>query len=242
MTDGRVPLSLAFESAETKRRYNRRLFGIIAPRYDLITRVLSYGQDQRWKRHLVKQSQAKTGERALDLACGTGDLAFALAARGARVLALDLTLPMLAEARRKPGADRLAWIAGDIAALPIASESVDVVTTGYGLRNVPGLVESLEEISRVLKPGGRFLSLDFNRPDGALLRAAYLGYLSVVGAALGRVLHGDGDTYRYIAASLARYPGAGAVVETMRRAGFADAAWTPVLGGLMAVHTGTKGA
>lgn len=242
MSDPRVPLDRAFDSPEIKLRYNRRLFGIIAPRYDLVTRVLSYGQDQRWKRRLVERAAVVPGERALDLACGTGDIALALARRGARVVGLDLTLPMLERAKSKPCASRAAWVAGDMSQLPVATASVDLVTAGYGLRNVPVLEHGLGEIARVLRPGGRFLSLDFNRPEGAALRSAYLAYLGVVGACLGRVLHGDGDTYRYIAASLRRYPGAPAVAAAMERAGFVDATWTPLLGGLMALHAGTRGA
>ena len=101
---------------------------------------------------------------------------------------------------------------------------------------MPSLDAGLTEIARVLRPGGRFLSLDFNRPDGVLLREAYLAYLAVVGSALGRVLHGDGDTYRYIAASLRRYPGAAAVVVAHARAGFAHVEWHPLIGGLMSLH------
>jgi demethylmenaquinone methyltransferase/2-methoxy-6-polyprenyl-1,4-benzoquinol methylase len=235
-------LDRAFDTPEIKRQYNRRLFATIAPRYDLITRLLSYGQDQPWKRRLVERAAIAPGERALDLACGTGDIAFALAGRGARVVGLDMAMPMLERAKSKPDAGRVAWVAGDMSALPVATASVDLVTAGYGLRNAPVLADGLAEIARVLKPGGRFLSLDFNRPEGALLRSAYLAYLGAVGACLGRVLHGDGDTYRYIAASLRRYPGAPAVAAAMARAGFADATWTPLLGGLMALHVGTRGA
>lgn len=241
MTDPRIPLERAFDSPQVKREYNKRLFGIIAPRYDFITRFLSYGQDQRWKRRLIEMAAVSPGERTLDLACGTGDLALALAANGARVTAIDLTLPMLRCARARPAAERVRWVAGDMSALPVATASVDIVTAGYGLRNVPVLSVALGEIARVLRPGGRFLSLDFNRPDVLWLRETYLAYLAVVGAALGRALHGDGDTYRYIAASLRRYPGADAVVSEMRLAGFTDARWTPLLGGLMALHTGVWG-
>lgn len=231
-------LADAFTSPDAKRRYNRRLFGTIAPRYDLITRFLSYGRDQHWKTALVARASVRAGERALDLACGTGDLAFQLARRGARVAALDLTPPMLQIAARKDEGGTIAWLAGDMARLPVANRAVTLVTAGYGLRNVPDLDDALREIVRVLAPGGRFLSLDFNRPDGVLLREAYLAYLAVVGSAVGLVLHRDPDTYRYIAASLRRYPGAPAVADRMRRAGLARVQWQPLLGGLMALHEG----
>jgi demethylmenaquinone methyltransferase/2-methoxy-6-polyprenyl-1,4-benzoquinol methylase len=121
-------------------------------------------------------------------------------------------------------------------ALPFADRSFDLVTTGYGLRNVPNLPEAIDEIARVLTPGGVALSLDFNRPANGIVRRAYLLYLSVVGSVLGSMLHGDPDTYRYIAASIRRYPGAEAVGRMMAARGFKDVRCLPLLGGLMAIH------
>jgi demethylmenaquinone methyltransferase/2-methoxy-6-polyprenyl-1,4-benzoquinol methylase len=126
-------------------------------------------------------------------------------------------------------------------ALPFASSTFDVVTTGYGLRNVPDLELALEEIRRVLVPGGRLLSLDFNRPGNAAIRAVYLSYLTLVGSALGTALHGDPDTYRYIPESIRNYPGAHGVARMMRERGFTGVRVLPVLGGLMAIHMGVRG-
>jgi ubiquinone/menaquinone biosynthesis methyltransferase len=246
-------LTDALSAPDRKARYVARLFATIADRYDLITRLLSYGRDQHWKRRLIATAAIAPGERVLDLACGTGDLAFAAAARGARVIGLDLTPRMvqLAKAHALAHADAHAhahrhaargatFTVGDMMSLPVASESIDVITTGYGLRNVPVLDESIREIHRVLVPGGRLLSLDFNRPSSAPLRAAYLAYLTVVGSTVGWALHGDPDTYRYIPESIKRYPGAEAVVQRLRDAGFREARWEPVLGGLMAIHVAVK--
>jgi demethylmenaquinone methyltransferase/2-methoxy-6-polyprenyl-1,4-benzoquinol methylase len=237
----RVALRDAFASADSKRRYNRRMFGIIAPRYDLITRVLSYGQDQRWKARLVDLAGDCAGRRVLDLASGTGDLALALVERGALVLGLDLTPGMLRIAASKPRGRSIPWVTADMTHLPVGTASMDLVTVSYGLRNVPVLADALAEIARVLRPGGRLLSLDFNRPEGVVLREIYLRYLAAAGSLLGLVLHGDADVYRYISASLRRYPGAPAVAASMRAAGFREAGWQPLLGGLMALHTATKG-
>jgi len=229
-----------------KAPYVRRLFATIADRYDLITVLLSYGQDRRWKRRLLEMAEPLEGLRLIDLACGTGDIAVAAAARGAVVTGLDLTPRMIQIARDKTGAGSafgsVGFVVGDMMTLPFASESCDVVTTGYGLRNVPALVPAVQEIGRVLKPGGLFLSLDFNRPRSAIVRAAYHAYLSAVGSAVGLVLHGDADTYRYIAESIRTYPGADAIVELLDRHGFTNATWRPVLGGLLAIHVARRDA
>src|SRR5437764_3534747 len=137
-----------------KRRYVRALFATIADRYDFITVALSYGQDRRWKRRLIDLASPRRGSRALDLATGTGDIAFALAARGARVVGLDITPRMIELARAKPdGARReghalrgsARFLIGDMSALPFAGQTFDLVTTGYGLRNVPDLALSMSE-------------------------------------------------------------------------------------------------
>jgi len=221
-----------------KRRYVRSLFATIADRYDFITVALSYGQDRRWKRRVVDLASPRSGARALDLATGTGDIAFALAARGARVTGLDITLRMIELARAKrDGADRRAsFLVGDMLALPFPPGSFDIVTTGYGLRNVPRLDTAIDEIHRVLAPGGQFVSLDFNRPENAIVRAAYLAYLTTVGGALGWALHRDPDTYRYIPASIRQYPGAAAVARMFEARGFRAVRSHDVLGGLMAIH------
>jgi demethylmenaquinone methyltransferase / 2-methoxy-6-polyprenyl-1,4-benzoquinol methylase len=123
---------------------------------------------------------------------------------------------------------------------PFGDTRFDVVTAGYGIRNVPAIQPALGEIHRVLRPGGTFLSLDFNRPEHALMRSIYLGYLTVVGSTLGFVLHSDPDTYRYIPESIRRYPGAAAVCELALGSGFTRCDWIPVLGGLMAIHRAVK--
>jgi demethylmenaquinone methyltransferase/2-methoxy-6-polyprenyl-1,4-benzoquinol methylase len=240
MTRPSLPESLA--SPESKAPYVRRLFATIADRYDLITRLLSYGRDAAWKRRLVALSDAGSATRALDVACGTGDIAFALAERGARVTGLDLTLRMLQLARAKtPSRRAVAFTTGDMMALPFGDAGFDLVTAGYGLRNVPSLQPAIDEIRRVLRPGGLLLSLDFNRPSNALMRAIYLGYLTIVGSTLGWLLHRDPDTYRYIPESIKRYPGADGVAALLARSGFEQCRVIPLLGGLMAINVATRG-
>ncbi|MEO8260567.1 MAG: ubiquinone/menaquinone biosynthesis methyltransferase [Acidobacteriota bacterium] len=226
-----------------KRRYVRTLFATIADRYDLITVVLSYGQDRRWKRRLVDLAAPDRGARALDLATGTGDIAFALAAAGAEVIGLDVTLRMIELARAKAaGSQTTRFLVGDMLELPFPARSFDVVTVGYGLRNVPDLDTAIAEMFRVVRPGGRVLSLDFNRPANRAVRLAYLAYLTLVGSSLGWLLHRDPDTYRYIPASLRTYPGSAGVADRLKRGGFVKVVHHPVLGGLMSIHEAHKDA
>lgn len=236
----------AFDTPEAKLALNKRLFSTIAPRYDLITRVLSYGQDARWKRRvaeIVRTSSEPSGRRPrlLDLACGTGDIALSLAGSH-DVTGLDLTLPMLQLAHDRTRESRLParWIAGDMTYLPFHDRAFDAVTTSYGLRNVPALEQALKEIARVLRPGGLLVSLDFNKPASPLMRAVYLSYLTAAGAVLGLLLHRDSATYRYIPHSIRHYPNARGVAHMMEGAGFSDVRIEPKLGGLMTIHAARK--
>ena len=138
--------------------------------------------------------------------------------------------------RSRDQAPLASFITGDMTSLPFRSASFDLVTTGYGLRNVPDLNAAIDEIARVLKPGGRLLSLDFNRPENAIVRAAYLAYLTIVGATLGWILHRDPDTYRYIPESIRRYPGARGVADRLAARGFDHVTVIPLLFGLMSLH------
>ena len=233
-----MTLRSTLSTPEGKRRYVRRLFATIADRYDFITRFLSYGQDRRWKQRLLTLARIGARDRVLDLACGTGDLLFAAAADARLAVGLDLTHRMLQLARSRHA--RIPLVTGDMLALPFGESCFDVVTTGYGLRNVPDLLSAIHEIRRVLVPGGRLLSLDFNKPANRVVRSAYLAYLTVVGSALGAVLHRDPNTYRYIPESIRQYPGATGVARLMEAAGFREVRVVPLLGGLMAIHTARK--
>ena len=240
-------LQTAFDSPNHKQRYVRSLFATIADRYDLITMVLSFGRDRGWKRRLVDEAQLERGEAVIDLACGTGDIAFEAARRGAVAFGLDVTPRMIEIAHAKANRAKIEddwpiplFAVGDMMTVPFATASVDVVTTGYGLRNVPELAVAVDEVARVLKPGGRLLSLDFNRPESPVVRKAFLTYLNAVGAALGWLLHRDPDTYRYIPESIKRYPGARGVANLLRDHGFDQVRIVPLMLGLMTLHVATR--
>jgi demethylmenaquinone methyltransferase/2-methoxy-6-polyprenyl-1,4-benzoquinol methylase len=235
-----MTLRSTISTPEGKRRYVRRLFATIADRYDFITGFLSYGQDRRWKRRVIELADLTATDRVLDLACGTGDLLFGAVPPAQSGVGLDVTHRMLVLAQRRRSDSRTPFITADMLALPFIDSRFTVVTTGYGLRNVPDIDQALREIHRVLAPGGRLLSLDFNRPDNALVRGVYHTYLTIVGSLLGLALHGDPDTYRYIPESIRNYPGAKAVAALMTRVGFVDVRVIPVLGGLMAIHVARK--
>jgi demethylmenaquinone methyltransferase/2-methoxy-6-polyprenyl-1,4-benzoquinol methylase len=225
----------AISTPAGKKRYVRRLFDTIADRYDLITVLLSYGLDSRWKDRLIELAAITSDDRVLDVACGTGDILVRARRKTRLAVGLDVTFRMLLHAAGKSEpSPRL--VAGDMQELPFAPSSFTVVTAGYGLRNVPHLEQAIDEIARVLAPRGRLASLDFNRPTQPALRTLYLAYLTIVGSVLGFVLHQDPDTYRYIPESIRNYPGAEGVASLLAARGFTEVRVVPLLGGLMAIH------
>lgn len=241
----KLDLKEHISSKENKQRYVNRLFETIAGRYDFFTAFMSYGMDRGWKRKLVDMAGLKGGEVALDLACGTGDITFEIASRlkQGRAVGLDITRSMLEIAERKRRESQTANVdfhRADIMHIPFGDGSFDCVTGGYALRNVPDVAGALSEIMRVLKPGGRFLSLDFGHPSNRLYRWLYLNYLIVVGSTVGLMLHGDMDTYRYIPETLKLYPGQRGVEKMMRSAGFVDTGFREFGGGIMAINYGAK--
>ena len=215
------------------------LFASIAPRYDLINDLQSFGLHRRWKRRLIELAGIKAGEEALDLCCGTGDIAFALEAAGARVSGVDFSEPMLSVARRRSRGG-VRFEQGDALALRFPERSFDVVTVGYGLRNLRSIEAGLAEIARVTRPGGRLLVLDFGKPSNRLWRALYFLHLRTMVPLMGRLFCGDSQTHGYILESLRRYPEAGGIVRRMEEAGWVDVEWWSLLGGVMTIHRGRR--
>lgn len=222
----------------------REMFSRLAGRYDLVNDVMSFGLHRRWKRDTVRLGLERGGRplRWLDLCCGTGDIALYAERSGGevRVVGLDFTLPMLAVARRRvpAGSGAARFVEGDATALPFGDGSFDVVTVGYGLRNLADPALGLSEMRRVLAPGGRAVVLDFGKPDNPVASALYWGFLRTIMPAMGWIFHGDPDTYAYIPASLERYPAQRGVEKLMKDAGFVNVGYENRLLGAMGLNVG----
>jgi ubiquinone/menaquinone biosynthesis methyltransferase len=195
------------------------MFSTIAPRYDFITRLFSYGMDRRWKRMGVERAELPSDPVVLDLASGTGDFSKLVAGRypAARSIAVDLTERMLRLARQSGVREA---VCGDASRLPFPDGAFDCVFIGYGLRNFPNLEQSVREIRRVTRPGGLFVSLDFFLPANPMLRAVYLGYLYAQGFVWGLLLHGRPRVYTYIPDSLRSFVSIDDFSSRLQKAGY----------------------
>jgi demethylmenaquinone methyltransferase/2-methoxy-6-polyprenyl-1,4-benzoquinol methylase len=213
----------------------RTMFDRIAPVYDVMNRVMTAGLDVRWRR-LAASAAVRPGDRVLDAACGTGDLAIAdLKAGAGRVTGLDFSERMLERARRKE--TRVEWIQGDMLALPFADATFDAATVGFGVRNVADLPLALTELRRVLRPGGRLAILEITQPRGALKPFFSLWFDRVV-PLLGKVLPG-GSAYTYLPESVKRFPSAEGLAALLRESAFGDVEFKLMAGTIVAIHTGT---
>lgn len=226
------------------------LFATIAHRYDLINDLQSFGMHRFWKRRLIRMADPRPGEKALDLCCGTGDVAFALAAQGPEVVGLDFSAPMLAVAEKrsqelelnsgKRVGTQVHFVQGDAQKTPFEDATFDVVTISYGLRNLASLDAGLREMKRLAKPGGRILVLDFGKPDNTLWRACYFGYLRAFVPLLGRIFCGDSDTHGYILESLLHYAAQNGVATKMTELGLRNVSIINLMGGMMSINYGTR--
>ncbi len=211
----------------------RAMFDRIAPVYDAMNRVMTAGLDQRWRR-ITARSVVRPGDRVLDGACGTGDLAIADLEAGGVVTGLDFSERMLERARRKSAV--VEWVRGDLTSLPFEDGSFEAATVGFGVRNVEDLERALAELRRVLGGGGRVGILEITRPTGPL-RLFYGLWFDRIVPLLGKVLPG-GAAYAYLPASVRRFPGPEDIAEQLRRAGFEQVRYRTFAGGIVALHTG----
>jgi demethylmenaquinone methyltransferase / 2-methoxy-6-polyprenyl-1,4-benzoquinol methylase len=217
----------------------REMFRTIAPRYDFISRVFSYGMDRRWKEFAVKSAPLRQEAIVLDLASGTGDFSQMILDRlpSARAIAVDLSDAMLHIARKR-GVKEI--VCADASALPFDDDSFDCVLIGYGLRNFPNLEAAILEIERVTQPGGLLLSLDFFLPANRILRKIYLAYLYANGAFWGTLLHGRPRTYTYIPDSIRSFLSVDDLSSLLLRLGYAKVDARPYIFGGIGFHLATK--
>lgn len=221
-----------------KRRVVQSMFAEIAPSYDRLNRLMSLALDRRWREAAVAAIDVRPGERALDLCCGTGDFLPILSARGAVVTGMDFCLPMLELAEPK-ASSRSKLVLGDAVQLPVVAGAVDVVTVGWGIRNVPDIDQAHREIYRVLRPGGRFVSVDMAIPRNGLVRW-------VSGVLTGKVIPRVGSwlssakAYRYLPESTQRFWSREQLAQSMERAGFTDVRYRDFFFGNICMHWGRK--
>ena len=212
----------------------RTMFDRIAPVYDAMNRIMTAGLDGRWRR-LTAEAAVRPGDRVLDAACGTGDLAIAgLKAGAGEVTGLDFSERMLERARRKE--PRAHWVQGDMLALPFEDGAFDAATVGFGVRNVADLELALRELRRVLRPGGRLGILEITQPRG-VLRPFFSLWFDRIVPLLGKVLPG-GAAYTYLPASVKRFPDAESLAALLRECGFGDVSFMLLAGTIVALHTG----
>jgi demethylmenaquinone methyltransferase/2-methoxy-6-polyprenyl-1,4-benzoquinol methylase len=234
---------VAHLQGEERARYVQEMFARIAGRYDLMNRLMTFGQDVRWRRYVIAQAALPDGGRLLDIATGTGDIA----AEGIRqnggltAVAADFTLEMMEAGRAQyPERSALHWVAADTLALPFAGDSFDGVTSGFLMRNVIDVPGALREQYRVTRPGGRVVILESSPPKRNLLRPFIQIHLDHIIPTLGQLITGEGDAYRYLPATTERFQTPAALAVNMREIGFVEVSYRLFMFGSIAVHVGQK--
>jgi demethylmenaquinone methyltransferase/2-methoxy-6-polyprenyl-1,4-benzoquinol methylase len=222
------------------------VFSSVASKYDLMNDLMSGGVHRLWKDAMMDWLAPRNGQRLLDVAGGTGDIAFRFLKRapGASAMVCDMTEAMLVEGRKRAEAgqmaDRLGWVTGDAMALPFRSGTFDVYTISFGIRNVTRIADALAEAYRVLRPGGRLMVLEFSRIPNDLMQKAYDLYSFNVIPAMGKAVTGDRDSYQYLVESIRKFPDQESFAAMIRAAGFIQVSYRNLTMGVAALHSGWK--
>jgi demethylmenaquinone methyltransferase / 2-methoxy-6-polyprenyl-1,4-benzoquinol methylase len=222
------------------------VFTRVASKYDVMNDLMSGGVHRLWKDAMMDWLAPRPGQRLLDVAGGTGDVAFRFLkrAQGATATVCDMTESMLIEGRKRADADQLAerldWVVGDAMALPFAANSFDVYTISFGIRNVTRIADALSEAYRVLRPGGRLMVLEFSRIPNDLMQKAYDLYSFNVIPVMGQVVTGDRDSYQYLVESIRKFPDQETFAGMIRQAGFGQVKYRNLTMGVAALHSGWK--
>ncbi|MCB0895142.1 MAG: demethylmenaquinone methyltransferase [Nocardioides sp.] len=216
----------------------RRMFDAVARRYDVTNDVLSLGQDRQWRRAVLAAVDPRPGERVLDLAAGTGTSSEPFAERGASVVPCDFSLGMLQVG--KAARPHLPFTAGDGTRLPFADDTFDAVTISFGLRNIVDPLAGLREMRRVTRPGGRLVVCEFSHPTWSPFRTVYLEYLMRALPPIARAVSSSPDAYVYLAESIRAWPDQPGLAALVTEAGWRDAEWRNLSGGIVALHRATS--
>jgi demethylmenaquinone methyltransferase/2-methoxy-6-polyprenyl-1,4-benzoquinol methylase len=230
-------------SPDEKTRRVGRVFSSVARRYDLMNDLMSGGLHRRWKDRFVARVKPRTGEQILDMAGGTGDVAFRMARRGAHVTIADINADMLAvgmERAKERGIEHLYWKQENAEDLSFADRSFDAFTIAFGIRNVTDIPAALKETRRVLKHGGRFFCLEFSTSDWPGFANVYERYASRLIPRIGKAVAKDEDSYRYLVESIRRFPKPEQFRRMIAEAGFEQTKVEPILGGLVCIWSGWK--
>jgi demethylmenaquinone methyltransferase/2-methoxy-6-polyprenyl-1,4-benzoquinol methylase len=230
-------------SPEEKTRRVGAVFSSVARRYDIMNDLMSGGMHRLWKDRFVNRVKPRPGEAILDMAGGTGDVAFRMARRGARVTVADINPDMLEVGRQRAarrGLDRLQWQVENAEKLSFADNSFDAYTIVFGIRNVTDIPAALREAQRVLKRGGRFYCMEFSSSDWPGFSEIYERFASSVIPRIGKAVANDEESYRYLVESIRRFPRPSVFKRMVGEAGFVRAAAEPMLGGLVTIHSGWK--
>jgi len=234
-------------SEEAASRWVRGMFGRVAARYDLLNHLLSFNLDKSWRAHTVKRVAdilTRPDAKVLDLCCGTGDVLLSLAGRHSKaaIFGSDFCHPMLIEAQRKIAAQKVPspLFEADALELPLASESLDLITVAFGFRNLTNYRHGLIELARVLKPGGVLAILEFSQPTNPAFAALYGFFSTRVLPRVGGLISGSPDAYKYLPESIKKFPAAEPLADRMRVAGFSRVEFERMIGGAVALHLGTK--
>ncbi|RFP86534.1 bifunctional demethylmenaquinone methyltransferase/2-methoxy-6-polyprenyl-1,4-benzoquinol methylase UbiE [Rhodobacteraceae bacterium 63075] len=224
----------------------RGVFGSVASKYDVMNDAMSFGVHRVWKDAMMDWLAPRPGQRLLDVAGGTGDIAFRFLGRAgqAEAVVLDLTEAMLVEGRKRAEAEKLGhsleWVVGDAMALPFPDNSFDVYTISFGIRNVTRPQEALNEAFRVLRPGGRLMVLEFSQIPNELMQKVYDLYSFNIIPQMGKVIANDRDSYQYLVESIRKFPDQDSFLSMVRQAGFENAAYRNLTMGIACLHSGWK--
>ena len=233
---------MAYLEGQERAEYVQEMFARIAGRYDTMNRLMTFGQDVRWRQTVIRLANLPVGGRLLDIATGTGDIADEGRRQvpGLRAVGGDFTIEMMRAGRRLPGRAGIEWTAADTLALPFPDNTFDGVTSGFLMRNVIDVPGAFREQWRVTKPGGRVVVLESSPPKDNLLKPFIRMHLNYVIPTLGRLVTGERDAYRYLPDSTQAFQGPEQLAETMRAAGFVDVSYQLFMFGTIGIHVGTK--